>query len=205
MRPLRPTRPTRRPERRQSPRLTRRELRQSLSAGGRKWIKGVWQAAERYSVRLGRLSPVTSPVGTRLVDEYMAEHRLEGDEIHRALFLTLVAGYSTRVVIAAPTEQPRLEPAPRRDGDLDDRVRTIAREKFESLMTLPSEVWRAYVATATMKQQGRFTSPKLPWQRLGRERVETFLRWGYVLRCVDEALDAEPVFQEVRPRPTQRG
>jgi hypothetical protein len=199
---LRPTRPGPRPERRQSPRLTKRELRQLLSGGGRKWIKGVWEATERLSGRLGRLSPVTHPVGTRLVNEYMAEHRLEGDEIHRALFLTLVAGYSTRAVIAAPTEQPAMNPARSRDGDLDDRVRTIAREKFESLMTLPPEVWTAYVATATMQQQRRFTSPQLPWQRLGRERIETLLRWGYVLRCVDEARDAEPVFEEVRPRPT---
>jgi len=201
MRPLRPTRPPL-GERRQSPRFTRRELRQSLSAGGRKWIKGVWQAAERYSLRLARLSPVTSPVGTRLVDEYMTEHHLEGEEIHRALFLTLVAGYSTRAVVADPTEQPALEPAPPQDDALDDRVRTIARDQFESLMTLPPEVWTAYVAIATMKQQSRFASPTLPWQRLGRERVETLLRWGYVLRCVDEALDAKPVYQTTRTRAT---
>ena len=63
-------------------------------------------------------------------------------------------------------------------------------------MTLPPEVWRGYVATATMKQQRRLTSPELPWNWLGRERIETLLRYGYVLRCVDEALDAEPVLQD---------
>ena len=42
----------------------------------------------------------------------------------------------------------------------------------------------------------RHASRTLPWYRLGRERIETLLRYGYVLRCIDEALDAEPEFQE---------
>lgn len=183
-------------ERRQSGRLTRRELRQSLSGAGRKWLKEVWQAAEQYSLRLARLSPVTSPLGTRLTDEYMAEHRLDGEETHRALFLTLVAGYSTRAVLAEPTEQPALASRPRSDDQLEHRVRAIATDDFESVMTLPPEVWTGYVATATMKLQRRLTSRTLPWQQLGRQRIETLLRYGYVLRCVDEALDAEPALSE---------
>jgi hypothetical protein len=179
-------------ERRQSGRLTRRELRQSLSGSGRKWLGEVWEAAEEYSLRLSRLSPVTSPLGTELTDEYMAERKIADEGLHRALFLTLVAGYAARTVLAGPTEQPGLEaPVPRADW-----VRAIATEKFDSVMTLPPEVWRGYVATATMKQQRRLTSPTLPWHWLGRERIETLLRYGYVLRCVDEALDSEPVLQD---------
>ena len=94
MRPLRATRTTKPRERRQSARLTRRELRQLLSASGRKWIKEVWIAAEQFTLRRARLSPVTSPLGTRLMEEYMAEHNLSGAEMHHALFLALVAGYS---------------------------------------------------------------------------------------------------------------
>ena len=179
-------------ERRQSGRLTRRELRQSLSGPGRKWLKEVWEAAEQYSLTLARLSTVTSPLGTRLIDEYMAEHGLNGEETHHALFLTLVAGYSARAVLAEPTDQPRLDAS---DAHAD-RVPRIASEEFDSVMTLPPEVWSAYVATATMKLQGRLASRTLPWSQLGRERVQTLLRYGYVLRCVDEALEAEPALQD---------
>jgi hypothetical protein len=183
------------PERRQSGRLTRRQLRQSLSRRGRKWLEQVWQAAEQYSLKLARLSPVTSPLGTKLTDEYMVERNIADEALHRALFLTLVAGYSARAVMAGPTEQPRLK----RPVAEADRIRAIASDEFESVMTLPPEVWRGYVLTATWKLQSRLVTPKLPWQWLGRERVETLLRYGYVLRCLDEALEAEPVLQETAP------
>ena len=32
----------------------------------------------------------------------------------------------------------------------------------------------------------------LTWRDLGPARIEEMLRYGYVLRCLDEALDAEP-------------
>jgi hypothetical protein len=187
---------TPRPKARQSGIATRRELRQTLSAGGRKWVKGVWKAADRYSLTLARLSPVSSPVGTRMIDQYMAEHNLEGEAAQRALFLALVAGYSARVVLAEPTEQPGLDPLPRDDDGLEDRVRAIADERFDSVMTLPPQVWNGYLAMATTNLQAGLATRKQPWQILSRERVEMLLRWGYVLRCVDEALEAEPVLQE---------
>lgn len=183
-------------EHRQSGRSTRRELRQSFSGAGRKWLKEVWQAAEQYSLTLARLSPVTSPLGTRLIDEYMAEQGLDGQETHRALFLTLVAGYSTRAVLADPTGQPALASLSHADDQLEHRVREIADDGFQSVMTLPSEVWTGYVATATMKLQGKHASRTLPWWQLERQRIETLLRYGYVLRCVDEALDAEPALRD---------
>jgi hypothetical protein len=196
--PLRPQ-PAPAGPRRQSGIATRRQLRQWLSRGGRKWVKGVWQAADQYSLALARLSPVSSPVGTRLTDQFLAEHNLAGEEARRAVFLTLVAGYSTRAVLAEPTGQPRLDSAPSDDDGLEERVRAIAAERFESIMTLPPEVWRGYLATATMNLQGRLTSTKFSWKLLDRDSVETLLRWGYVLRCLDEVRDAEPVLQETAP------
>jgi hypothetical protein len=193
-------------ERRQSGRLTRRQLKQTLSRGGRKWVKEVWQASARASGDMSRLSPVTTPLGNRLVESYAATERLAGSEIQRALRIATVAGYATRVVVAEPTEQPSVRPSafqlgahpdPARLADdvtrLMDPVRAIASERFESVMTLPSEVWTSYVATAAMKLQGQLASGKeLSWQVLTRSRIELMLRYGYVLRCLDEALVAEP-------------
>lgn len=157
----------------------------------------MWVAAEQFTLRLSRLSPVTSPLGTRLLDEHMAEHNLSGEEAHRALFLALVAGYSTRAVLSGPTEQPGLDAASLVPDELDDRTRAIANDEFESVMTLPPEVWSGYVAIATMQVQGKHASATLPWYQLGRERIEALIRCGYVLRCIDEALDAEPVLADV--------
>ncbi len=193
-------------ERRQSGRLTRRELKQTLSRDGRKWVKEVWQAATRTSGDLNRLSPVTTPLGNRLVESYAASERLAGGEIQRALRIATVAGYATRLVIAEPTEQPSLRasgfglgahPDPERlaadPGRLVDPVHAIATERFDSVMKLPAEVWTSYVATAAMKLQGQLASGKeLSWQVLTRSRIERMLRFGYVMRCVDEALGTEP-------------
>lgn len=192
-------------EYRQSPRLTKRELKQTMSRAGRKWIKEVWQAAARTSSELNRLSPVTSPLGNRLSESYAAARGLEGDEIERALRIAIVAGYASRMVLAKPTEQPSPKPSAfglsahpdvdRLAGDPDglaDPVRSIATDRFDSVMTLPPEVWTSFVATATMKLQGQLTTKTLDWRYIGRERLEQMLRYGYVLRCLDEAIGAEP-------------
>jgi hypothetical protein len=197
-------------ERRQSGRLTRRELKQTLSRHGRKWVRDVWQAASRTSGDMNRLSPVTSPLGNRLVESYAASERLAGGEIQRALRIATVAGYATRVVIAEPTEQPSLRPSAvglgahpdvkRLAADpsrLLDPVRAIATGRFESVMTLPAEVWTSYVATAAMKLQGQLASGKeLSWQVFTRSRIEQMLRYGYVMRCLDEAIGAEPELRQ---------
>ena len=200
-------------ERRQSPRLTKRLLRQSLSGRGRKWVKEVWQAATRKTAELNRLSPVTTPVGNRLVESYAAEHRLDGGEIQSALRIATVAGYASRMVLGEPTEQPSLGPSAfqLKNGDdpnalgkdhaavnrLMDRVRSIASERFDSVMTLPSDVWNGYVMTAAMRLQDQLTTKTLSWQDFGRARIEEMLRAGYVLRCLDEALGAEPEFKDI--------
>jgi hypothetical protein len=197
-------------ERRQSGRLTRRELKQTLSRHGRKWVREVWQPATRTTGELDRLSPVTTPLGNRLVESYAASERLAGGEIQRALRIATVAGYTTRVVIAEPTEQPPLRPSAvglgahpdveRLAADperLLDPVRAIATDRFESVMTLPPEVWTSYVATAAMKLQGQLASGKeLSWQVLSRSRIERMLRYGYVMRCLDEAIGTEPELRQ---------
>ncbi len=116
-----------------------------------------------------------------------------------------MAGYASRMVLAEPTEQPTLEPSAfeldaRPDLDrlaahpspLLDPTRTIATERFGSVMTLPPEVWNGYVITATMRLQAQLATRTLTWRELGRERIEPMLRYGYVLRCLDEAIGAEP-------------
>jgi hypothetical protein len=210
MRALRGRRRANDRERRQSGRLTRRELKQTLSRHGRKWVRDVWQAAARTSGDMDRLSPVTTPLGNRLVESYTASERLAGGEIQRALRIATVAGYATRVVVAEPTEQPSPRPSAfglgaRPDVDrlaadpsrLLDPVRLVATERFESVMALPPEVWTSYVATAAMKLQGQLASGKeLSWQVLTRSRIELMLRYGYVMRCVDEILGAEPELRD---------
>ena len=154
------------------------------------------------------LSPLTTPLGNRLVETYANRENAAGAEVQRALRLAFVAGYASRVVLADPTGQPTLRPclvpsrrpAGRRrigrDPDaikgLLDPVRSIASEQFDSVMTLPHEVWTSYVATATQKLQRQFATKTLNWRELHRDRIEKMLRYGYVLRCLDEAIDAEP-------------
>lgn len=211
MRGRRRTKARQQPERRQSWRLTRRELTHLMSRHGRKWVREVWGATTRTAGELESLSPLTTPLGNRLVERFAAGERLEGDEIQRALRIALVTGYACRGVIVGPTEQPSLRRSafdlgPRADpeqlgadphevGKLLDPVRRIANDRFESVMNLPTEVWTGYVATATNKLQRQLTSKTLTWRQFGRARIETMLRYGYVLRCLDEALEAEPALR----------
>ncbi len=187
-----------------------------MSRHGRKWVNEVWQAAARTAAELEGLSPLTTPLGRRLVESYGTREHADGPEIQHALRVAVVYGYTTRMVLADSTDQPSLKPSAfnlsaqsdveRLAGDdatpkrLLDPIRTIASERFDSVMTLPPAVWSAHLATATMKLQRRFTSDKtLHWRELGRDRVEKMLRYGYVLRCLDEALDGEPALRQDPP------
>src|ERR1700727_93584 len=60
---------------RQSWRMTRRELRKHLARDARKWVSEVWKAASETAARLDNLSPVTAPLGVRLVDSYAARQQ----------------------------------------------------------------------------------------------------------------------------------
>ena len=183
-----------------------------MSRHGRKWVSEVWDAAARMAAKLEELSPLTTALGNRLVESYAGAGGLADGDIHRALRICTVVGYASRIVLVEPTEQPSLRRSAfglgyRSDaesiagdeaavGKLLDPVQKIASDRFESVMTLPPEVWTGYVVTATSKLQRQLTSETISWRDLGRERIETMLRYGYVLRCLDEALDAEPALRD---------
>jgi hypothetical protein len=202
---------------RQSWRMTRRELRKSLSRQGRKWLDGVWKETARTASEFEGLSPLTTVLGSRLVETFAVREHAEAEGIQQALRVAVVYGYAARMVLADPTDQPSLKPSAfhlNAQSDVErlandastpkrllDPVRTIALDKFDSVMTLPPAVWSGLAATATQKLQRRFASDdkKLAWRELGRPRIEKMLRYGYVLRCLDETLDAEPVFSQPEP------
>ena len=173
-------------ERQQSWRRTRRELHKTLSRDGRKWIKEVWGAAAGIAGRFDRLSPLTTVLGNRLVESYATRERLEGEDLERALRVAVVTGYACRMVVVDPTGQPSLRPSAFNLGakataealasddagvnKLLDPVRTIATERFDSVMALPPEIWSAYVATATQKLQRQFTGKILRQAQLAGAR-----------------------------------
>jgi len=168
----------------------------------------VWQAAERVVRDPSLLSPLTTALGVSFVERCAAEEGLEGDEAHRALLAVIKTGYASRAVLASPTSQPSLDPSSFRIdapldveqiaddaaalGELIDQLQSIASAGFDSVMTLPRDVWTAYVALATMQLQHELASSTLTWRELGRERIEGLLRYGYVLRCLDEVPDGSP-------------
>jgi len=207
-------------DKRQSWRRTRRELHMSMSRHGRKWLRGVWKVTESTAAEFDALSPLTTVLGGRLVEGFEAREPAESKELQHALRVAIVYGYAARVVIVDPTDQPSLRPSAfhlSQQSDVErlandvaaqkrllDQVRSIASDRFESVMTLPPEVWSGLGAIATQKLQRRFTSDKqVAWRELSRTRVEKMLRDGYVLRCLDEVLDAEPELRGTEPEPAR--
>jgi hypothetical protein len=206
-------------ERRQSWRRTRRQLHKSLNRDGRKWVRQVWDAAARTAGDLEALSPLTTLLGNRLVEDYSAREQLVSEDLQEALRVAVISGYTCRLVIVDSTGQHKLrraafglgakadaEQLARDDNAANkvlDPVKTIATAQFDSIMALPPEIWSAYIALATQKLQHQFTgrATKLDWRALGRERVETMTRYGYVLCCLDEAIGAEPQFREPGAEP----
>jgi len=194
--------------RRQSRRQTRVELHRSLSGAGRAWVMEVWQAAQVRAANPLLLGPLTTAVGTNFVESHAAGQRLGGKEAKDALFTVIKTGYASRAVLVGPTIQPSLDASSFRiaapfDGDqlandsaavgeLREVVRSIASTGFDSVMTLPREVWTSYVAIATLRLQRQLASSTVTWRELHRETIEGLLRYGYVLRCLDEALDGSP-------------
>jgi hypothetical protein len=174
------------------------QLKRTLSSDGRVWVNEVWAAADGLCSK-----PLTSQtlikLGPRLCDRYAAAERVVGQEVREAFFSTMTAGYASRAVLAGPTAQPGLDISslPRRsDREYEEaamaEVATVASDDFESVMTLPRDMWAAYVSLAAMHLQERLTSSTLTWYRLSAERIETMLRHGYLLRCLDESLERAP-------------
>ena len=188
-----------RPRRRQQTRrMTRMQLKRTLSSQGRAWVNEVWAAADRLCSK-----PLTSPtlikLGPRLCDRYAAAENIGGQEVREAFFSVMTAGYASRAVLAGPTEQPDLDISslPLRSNRQYDEaamaeVESVASDDFESVMTLPKEMWAAYLSLAVMHLQERLTSSTLSWYRLSAERIEAMLRHGYLLRCLDESLERMP-------------
>jgi hypothetical protein len=186
---------------RQTWRRTSRELHRLLSRDGRKWVKEVWQTARELAQREPELSPLANAVGVNVAQTCGASENSHGDEPRLAVIHT---GQATRAVLVGPTEQPSRDrrwfglPAglhaqaaaddPAAVSGLTETVRRIATSEFDSVMTLPEEVWRAYVVTATREFQRRLGS-SVSWSELNGETIDELLRCGYVLRCVEEALE----------------
>jgi hypothetical protein len=174
------------------------QLKHTLSSDGRAWVNEVWKAADGLCSK-----PLTSPtlinLGPSLSDRYAAAQQVEGQEVREAFFSVITAGYASRAVLAGPNEQPDLDisslPLPS-NGQYDEaamaEVERVASDDFASVMTLPRQVWAAYVSLAAMHLQERLVSSTLTWQRLSAERIEAMLRHGYLLRCLDESLERRP-------------
>jgi hypothetical protein len=194
---------------RQTRRRTRRELVHSLSRRGRKWLDETWAAAQDELAQLRALSPLSTEVGKRLVETDAGAEGIEEQQIQDAWFEVMKAGYASRVVLVEPTDQPSLDLAslgadrsldpvrtatdPAAVDALADPVRRLAVTDFASVMSLPPEVWSAYVAKAANKLQGELTSGPVTWRVLDRDRIERMLRYGYVLGSLDEATGGSPV------------
>jgi hypothetical protein len=177
------------------------QLRRTLSSDGRAWVNEVWEAVDGLSSK-PLVSAALIELGPCLSERYAAAERLDGPEIREAFFAVIVAGYATRAVLAGPTKQPRLQtasfPLPslldlEHDeaaiAELIGALEIAARDEFDSVMTLPQDVWAAYVSLAAMHLQQQLLSSTLTWGALSAKRIESMLRHGYVLRCLDESLD----------------
>jgi hypothetical protein len=171
------------------------QLKHALSSDGRAWVTEVWEAADGLCSK-PLISPTLIELGPRLCDRYAAAQKVEGQQVREAFFSVMTAGYASRAVLAGPTEQPDLDisslPLPS-NGEYDEaamaEVESVAGDDFKSVMTLPQEMWAAYVSLAAMHLQQRLTSSTLTWEQLSAGRIEDMLRHGYLLRCLDESLE----------------
>jgi hypothetical protein len=178
------------------------QLHRALSSEGRKWVREVWQATQDVRGQHSLLGPVATALETSIADAYAASEGLEGQELSEALRSVMRIGYAARTVLGSAMDQLSLDWAalgldlPTRPpldageqsaaGDLVISVERIANQDFHTVMTLPEDVWAAYVALATREVQRTVASGSISWRDLGFERVEGLLRHGYVLRCLDE-------------------
>jgi hypothetical protein len=171
------------------------QLKHTLSKDGRAWVNEVWEAADSLSSKSGD-RPSLAKLGPDLCDRYATAETVEGQEVREAFFSVITAGYASRAVLAGPTEQPDLDISSlptRADRQYDEaamaEIESVASDDFESVMTLPKEMWAAYVSLAAMHLQQRLVSSTLTWKELTAERIEATLRRGYVLCSLDESLE----------------
>jgi hypothetical protein len=180
------------------------QLRRTLSSDGRAWVNELWETVDALCSK-PLVSPTLIKLGARVSQSYAAREGLEGKEIREALFAVITRGYASRAVLARSTEQPLLDSSSllpsatsnlkrgkAATAELIGALETLAGEDFESVMTLPQELWAAYVSLAAMHLQERLVSSTLTWDELSAERIEAMLRQGYALRCLDESGEREP-------------
>jgi hypothetical protein len=167
-------------------------------------VTEVWDATQRLCQQSSLLSAAATALQTRFAQSYMATLGLEGEEIHQAFSSVIKAGYASRAVLAGPTNQPSRDLSAFAPGspagveqdsaaadELIQSVASIAFDDFGAIMTLPPEVWTAYVALAALRLQRSLASRTLNWRELSTDRIEAMLSFGYVLRCFDEALEGD--------------
>lgn len=171
-----------------------------------------WSATERVFRELRSLSPLTTLLGRAFAAGYAESKRLRGEEVPLTFFAVMLAGYAARSLFVDIIGQPLLDPHTPpldqlvgRDYDYEDPDTNVAAIEllrdpvfqlvfadFGTVMTLSPELWAGYISLATMQLQANLKSRAVPARYLDRECIEGMLRYGYVLRCVDEALGAEP-------------
>lgn len=193
-------------EKRQSWRKTNREL-HLLSRAGRGWVKALWQASSADAQQDLGLSCLATAVAAGVARRSSVSQGSDAAELHQARSMVIQAGYATRRVLARSTRQPplshdRLGLPPGLDLDraandsaavnsVIDAVRSVAMSDFGSVLTLPPEVWRAYVSTAARAFERMLVRGSASWRDLSRETVDELLCCGYLLCCLDEALTPE--------------
>ncbi len=191
--------------RRQSWRTTSRDLHRLVSRAGRKWVQEFWQAANAVAQEGPPLSPLAVAVGAGIAETRGASGAPVAEEVHRARLAVVRTGYATRSVLVSPAEQPspdqawfgfsaRLDPELAATDfavvrELVDKVRTISETDFHSVMTLPEDAWSAYVVIATRELQRTLVSGSISYRELSRERIDELLRCGYLVACLDEAVE----------------
>lgn len=185
-----------------------------------------WAATESIFTELRSLSPLTTLLGRSFAASYADTRGLREEDASLTFFALMLAGYAARVLFQEVFGQPLLNPYEEpldglqgRNFDLQDPVGNanareaveqladpavnIALAAFEAVMTLPPDFWAGFISLATMQLQKNFRSRAVRARYLDRECIEGMIRYGYVLRCVDEAIRAEPEPPWALPRSTR--
>lgn len=170
----------------------------------------VWETAAAVANKEPSLSPLAGAVAHGLAAGGATDRGT--DEARRARFAVIRIGHATRSVLSGPTDQPApderlfalpVEPTIGLDatdadlvGHLVETLERLSRTAFDSAMSLPMDVWAAYVVLATRELQKTLGGPGLEWRQLSRERVDELLRCGYLLHCLEETLVRQPASQD---------
>jgi hypothetical protein len=202
--------------RRHSLRKARRQLHTLLDSEGRELVMDWWsEAEERFTTHSGDPSWLTDFLANAYVFSELGEEPT-GPE---AYLMAIRAGYSLRTLLPgyaapAPMDVSMIDAAalstvasrPRENGipalEPDDADVLVAlsylvietvQERFGEVASVGPDFWDAVVSLATYKLQSNIQSLGLgKASAFDADTVDAFLRYGFVLRCLDEALGIEP-------------